>query len=64
MDDATKPGKPHYITPTTDLEDELPSLSTFIPKKPIRTVKIRLPEAVNDIATKQGRVLLPATFST
>ena len=71
VDDATKPRKLSLcMTPNSDLEEELPSPSTFIRKKPIRrnsqtamAAEVRLPEAVNDDAAKQGsRAGMPDQF--
>ena len=71
MDDATKPRKlPSCMTPNSDLDEELPSPSTFIRKKPIRrtsqtatSAEVRLPKAVNNNAAKQGsRAGMPDQF--
>ena len=59
---ATKPSKlPSCMTPNSDLEEGLPSPSTFVRRKPIRrtsqnstAAEVGLPEAVNDSAAKQG----------
>ena len=71
VNDATKPRKLSLcMTPNSDLEEKLPSPSTFIRKKLIRrnsqtamAAEVRLPEAVNDDATKQGsRAGMPDPF--
>ena len=62
VNDATKPRKlPSCMTPNSDLEEELPSPSTFIRKKQIRgnsqassAVQGRLPKTMIDSAAKQG----------